>query len=248
MHIRSAMHGIGGKVLELLVNADGGDYRGRTIFRDGYQRYDFIEYRNKELLTVLGLVTVKRAYYYDREHRRGHCPKDFALGIERTSYSSGVRRMMSKVGAYRPSGLAHEDLYDLANIRVSAKEVERMSRKIGDQAERFDAAEVREVLSDKTYPIAPINRMYVCMDGTGVPVVRKETAGRQGKGRDGTAKTREAKLGCVFTQTGFDRKGCPVRDALDCQGGKQYHRSALQHHEQSLGRFLGTKGGSLRCL
>jgi hypothetical protein len=43
-------------------------------------------------------------------------------------------------------------------------------------------------------------------------VVKKETAGRQGKGEDGQAKTREAKLGCVFTQTGFDRKGRPVRD------------------------------------
>jgi hypothetical protein len=48
------------------------------------------------------------------------------------------------------------------------------------------------------------------MDGTRVPVVKKETAGRQGKGEDGQAKTRKAKLGCVFTQTGFDRKGRPV--------------------------------------
>jgi hypothetical protein len=50
------------------------------------------------------------------------------------------------------------------------------------------------------------------MDGTRVPVVKKETAGRQGKGEDGQAKTRKAKLGCVFTQTGFDRKGRPVWD------------------------------------
>jgi hypothetical protein len=50
------------------------------------------------------------------------------------------------------------------------------------------------------------------MDGTGVPVVKKENAGRKGKGEDGQAKTREAKLGCVFTQAGFDQKGRPVRD------------------------------------
>jgi hypothetical protein len=54
--------------------------------------------------------------------------------------------------------------------------------------------------------------MYVCMDGTGVPVVKKETAGRKGKGEDGQAKTREAKLGCVFTQTCVDREGRPARD------------------------------------
>jgi len=31
MHIRSSMHGIGSIMLEELLNADGGDYRGRTI-------------------------------------------------------------------------------------------------------------------------------------------------------------------------------------------------------------------------
>lgn len=206
------MHGIGSKVLEMLINADGGDYHGRTISRDESQEFNFIEYREKQLLTVLGLVTVKRAYYYNREQRKGYCPKDVALDIEGISYSPGVRRMMSKVGAYRPFGLGHEDLYELADIRVSAKEVERMTAKVGDQAENFHAEAAQEALSGKSIVIESIKRMYVCMDGTGVPVVKQETAGRQGKGKDGVAKTREAKLGCVFTQTGFDQEGRPVRD------------------------------------
>jgi hypothetical protein len=120
--------------------------------------------------------------------------------------------MMSKVGAYRPFGLGHEDLYDLADIRVSAKEVERISQAVGGQAEAFHAAEAEVSLSGNIIPIKPVPKMYVCIDGTGVPVVKKETAGRKGKGEDGQAKTREAKLGCVFTQTGFDREGRPVRD------------------------------------
>jgi hypothetical protein len=206
------MHGIGRGMLEMFVNADGGDYRGRAIPCEKDHQYEFIEFRDKKLLTVLGSVTVKRAYYYDRECRSGYCPKDRALDIEGTSYSSGVRRMMSKVGAYRPFGLGHEDLYDLADIRVSAKEVERISQAVGGQAEAFHAAEAEASLSGNIIPIKPVPKMYVCVDGTGVPVVKKETAGRKGKGEDGQAKTREAKLGCVFTQTGFDREGRPVRD------------------------------------
>ncbi len=54
--------------------------------------------------------------------------------------------------------------------------------------------------------------MYVQMDGTGLPMVSKETLGRSGKGEDGRAHTREAKLGCVFTQTTTDDQGRPVRD------------------------------------
>jgi hypothetical protein len=49
------------------------------------------------------------------------------------------------------------------------------------------------------------------MDGTGVPVVKKETLGRQGKIAGQPAHTREVKLGCVFTQTTWDREGYPIR-------------------------------------
>lgn len=212
MSIRSSMHRIGGSMLSILVNADGGGYQGRTIPCGEGHQYEFIDYRDKELLTVLGPVAVKRAYYYDQKCHAGFCPKDRFLDIEGTSYSSGVRRMMSKVGAYQPFGIGHQDLYELADIRVNAKAVERVSQTVGNQVEAFHAAEARASLSDKIVPIKPVPRMYVCMDGTGVPVVKKETAGRQGKGEDGQAKTREVKLGCVFIQTGVDRNGRPVRD------------------------------------
>ena len=59
---------------------------------------------------------------------------------------------------------------------------------------------------------APIPKLYITIDGTGVPTVPKETLGRHGKGPDGRARTREVKLGCLFTQTGMDDKGRPQRD------------------------------------
>lgn len=62
-------------------------------------------------------------------------------------------------------------------------------------------------------PVATtIEVLYVEPDGTGVPMVPAELSGRHGKQPDGSAKTREAKLGCVFTQTVLDRDGRPVRD------------------------------------
>jgi len=120
--------------------------------------------------------------------------------------------MMSKVGSYRPFDPGHEDLYELAGIRVTAKDVERVSERVGQQVEEYHAAQGESTLSDNVVPIKPVPRLYVCMDGTGVPVVKKETAGRQGKGEDGQAKTREVKLGCVFTQTAVDKEGRPIRD------------------------------------
>ena len=58
----------------------------------------------------------------------------------------------------------------------------------------------------------PIPILYVQIDGTGVPVVKAETEGRPGKIDGQPARTREAKLGCVFTQTKWDTEGYPIRD------------------------------------
>ena len=63
----------------------------------------------------------------------------------------------------------------------------------GEEAEEFQKKEVNEVLSGKGIPIKSVPTMYVCMDGTGVPVVKPETVGRHDKGEDGIAKTRVVK-------------------------------------------------------
>ena len=58
----------------------------------------------------------------------------------------------------------------------------------------------------------PIPILYIQMDGTGIPVVKKETVGRQGKTEGRPAHTREVKFGCAFTQTTWDKEGYPIRD------------------------------------
>lgn len=66
--------------------------------------------------------------------------------------------------------------------------------------------ELPEVLG----PAVPV--LYIEMDGTQIPMVRAELDGRAGRVEGQPARTREVKLGCVFTQTTTDEQGCPVRD------------------------------------
>jgi len=61
-------------------------------------------------------------------------------------------------------------------------------------------------------PVPLPDMLYIAVDGTGVPMVPAETAGRPGKGPDGKAHTREVKLASLFTQTTLDEDGRPVRD------------------------------------
>ena len=100
----------------------------------------------------------------------------------------------------------------MAGVVVQTKAVERISEAVGTAAEAANQAERIVTLAGKVPPVAEPSRLYVAMDGTGVPAVPRETEGRAGKAADGKAKTREAKLGCVFTQTSFDAEGWPIRD------------------------------------
>ena len=73
----------------------------------------------------------------------------------------------------------------------------------------------RAISDRKLIPLPPSplpDKLYAAIDGTGVPVTAKETAGRDGKGEDGRARTREVKLGVFFTQNEVDEDGYPVRD------------------------------------
>jgi len=214
--VRAAMHKVGSVLLEQLLNADHGGHRGPRIACGRGHQAEFIDYRTKHLQTILGDMQVRRAYYCCADcppaSGRGVIPKDQDLDVVGTSFSPGMRRLMARVGAQEPFEAARRDLAEVAGVVVQTKAVERISEAVGVAAEATNQAERAAILTGTGLPIAAAARLYVEMDGTGVPAVPKDTQGRAGKAADGKAKTREAKLGCVFTQISFDEEGWPVRD------------------------------------
>src|SRR5207247_8167855 len=100
---------------------------------------------------------------------------------------------------------AERHLEHTGGISVSARQVQRVVQRVGRGAQAWQEREAQPGSCD-----API--LYASGDGTGVPMVPEELEGRRGKQADGTAKTRQVYLGCVFTQHRVDEKGHPVRD------------------------------------
>jgi hypothetical protein len=108
--LRSSMHQIGGVLLEKLLNSDGGGYRGARIPCGQGHGSEFVEYRGKEVVTVLSRVTVQRAYYYCPDCAGGVIPKDQELDIVGTCFSPGVRRLMGHVGGKDSFAAGRKDL------------------------------------------------------------------------------------------------------------------------------------------
>ena len=211
MAIRSSMHQAGGVVLQKLVNLDGGHRGARVSCGQGHTA-EFVDYRTKRVITVLSPIQVERAYYHCSTCERGVIPKDGELDIAKTSCSPGVRRLIGHVGGKEAFEEGRRDLEELAGIEVKTKQVERISEHLGEQIEVMASFERQRVLSGKLLSFESVETLYIAVDGTGVPVVPRETEGRAGKKTSARAKTREVKIGCVFTQTTVNDKGYPVRD------------------------------------
>jgi hypothetical protein len=166
------------------------------------------------VLTVVGEVEVSRPYYLCPHCHTGQFPADVELDIENTEFSPGVRRMQAVVGQESPFDHGRQQMKLLAGLEVTTKAVERTAEAIGENIAAREQEEIQRAVQ-LDLPLAvgePVPILYVQMDGTGVPVVKKETVGRQGKTEGQPAHTRETKLGCVFTQTTWDKKGYPIRD------------------------------------
>jgi hypothetical protein len=214
MAVRSAMHRAGGAALNELLQFSEPSEQQRRVACDCGHEARYRELRSKPVLTAVGTVNVSRPYYLCPHCHCGQFPVDLELDIADTELSPGVRRMQALIGQDAPFDHGRQQLKLLANLDVTTKSVERTAEATGvDIAVREQQQIQRAVQLDLPIIIGePVPILYIEMDGTGVPVVKKETIGRQGKIQGQPAHTREVKLGCVFTQTRWDEEGYPIRD------------------------------------
>lgn len=175
---------------------------------EAYQPKVGEHFKGPQILQVqclFGSFTIVRKYYYHPLKGAGHFPADAALGLE-AGYTPALARLMCLEGADE-SGFekAERHLAETGGIGVSARQIQRVTQRVGASAQEWQQ---REGLLGQTD--API--LYVSADGTGIPMRKEVLADRRGKQPDGSAKTAQVYLGCVFTQHRCDPEGHPVRD------------------------------------
>jgi hypothetical protein len=213
MLVRDSMHRAGAATVQRLLCMPVPHDREVPCGCGREARYH--ESRHKQLLTMLGPVAFDRAYYVCAGCHQGQSPRDQELDVVGTECSPGVRRMMAVVGSESSFDRGRQQLQLLAGLEVTTKAVERHAEAIGTdivgreqrQRNRVVQLEFPDILG------AAVPVMYIEMDGTQLPMVRAELEGRAGRSPGQPARTREVKLGCVFTQTTTDLEGRPIRNA-----------------------------------
>jgi hypothetical protein len=176
-----------------------------------YQPKPGEERKSRETINTQGIFghfKLSRDYYYHAGKKQGHYPADAALGLE-VGYTPALAKLLCLEGADEATYLkAERHLQQTGGISVSARQIQRVVQRIGAPAQQWQERPAQPNQCQR----CAASVIYLSADGTGVPMVPEELAGRRGKQSDGKAKTRQVYLGCVFTQHGVDEKGRPVRD------------------------------------
>jgi hypothetical protein len=198
--IREALLRDGRRALEDLLNDAHWKVEGDRA-RPGEKGYAG---RPNQVDSLFGEVTLRRNYYTDGQGG-GRAPLDEALGLVE-GCTPALARLMCRAGAMQHYEAAAQSLNEYTGLSVEGRRIQRMVNRLGPQMAQWTQP------STETTPPPADQVFYVEGDGSGIPVRPEETQGRQGKQEDQSAKSREVKLGCVFTQTKEDEEGKPVRD------------------------------------
>lgn len=195
------------RAMEQRLNADLSDQTSSSVRCSCGNQARYAGRRTKQIESILGPLRLERAYYHCSSCGHGFCPRDQHLGLENTSLSPALTRLVGTVGAMVSFQEGSELLTELAGVSVDAKQVERTAEALGKEIAE-DERQYTEPLDTLALP----QTLYLGMDGTGIPLRAEELAGRSGKQPDGSAKTGEVKLCTVWSAESLDTEGMPIRD------------------------------------
>jgi hypothetical protein len=215
--MRAALSAAGAALLQAVLDEQDDGYCGPRAGCGCGGQAGYAGSRPKTITTVLGPVTLRRAWYHCGACQHGLAPRDARLGLLSSgALSPGLAEMAALAGAEVSFARAAGLLAGLAGVGLSPRTVERSAEATGAAARTAAGAEAAAITARVIVPLpppAPVpDMLYVEVDGTGVPVRASETEGRAGKGEDGKAGTREVKLARLFTVSRLDAGGRPVMD------------------------------------
>jgi hypothetical protein len=185
--------------------------------------------RPKQVLTLLGKITLQRAYYQcldtpqepecDGESacRHGEAPADALWGIQERRTSAGVQQAVSYLGALLPVAEAATAFSRLFPLQMSARQALYLMQPVGEALAAAEDEQVNalweEAAQMRTIPGSSvassgdgIDRLYIQLDGVLARLRRGSVPMEQNEQQGAGDVYREIKVGAVFpAQRGRER-------------------------------------------
>ena len=160
--IREAVLEVGAQALEVHLSRQKLGYEGSRRVCGCGQDQRFVGYRAKTIATLMGPITLRRAYYHCGSCGTGALPYDQRMGLGRTACSVGLAKAATWCAANHSFASAQAMLEELTGQRLGTSTIHRLSRQVGQVAAEHEA----EVSADTqtASPTAP-GRLYTAVDG-----------------------------------------------------------------------------------
>ena len=180
---------------------------------------EFKSYYEKRHVSLCCESVLRRAYYYCKNCGCGFAPVDAKLGLDSLCTSIGVRTQLARLAVWIPFERLSKELEVIFRLHLSKNTCERIAESVGERVKSENRLREAEVLSGCVdAPAAGANRLYVGIDGTGVPM--------RGGG------TRESKTGVIYETTKIGDKTKVVNaeylatlERVESFGGQVYARA-----------------------
>jgi hypothetical protein len=198
----TALRQDGGRLLEGLLNDPSRPVPDAQP-RPGEENYGR---RGVVIPTVFGLIALRRTYLYHETRQQGRYPLDEALRLV-DGYSPTLAQWMGRAAACAGSyAAAQEDLRVYAGVEIEARQIQRLVERLGPRLTQWCQQQ-----PEQFNPLAG-DIFCVGTDGTGAPMRPKALRGRKGKHPNQKARTREVKVGTIFTHRTPKAGERPLRD------------------------------------
>jgi hypothetical protein len=127
-------------------------------------------YRPRQIQTLLGVVTIRRAYFRCPACGASRIPYDQASGLGSSQISPGLARACSVLAAEESFASTSRKVEDLTGQRVSPKTVERVAEQVGTAALAQQEAAWKQYQQTHEPPAEEQTpaRLYIAVDGTTV--------------------------------------------------------------------------------
>jgi len=169
--IREAVLRVGAKAVEAHLAGKALGYEGSSRACDGPgcgRDQRFVGHRPRTLGTLMGQVTIRRAYYHCKGCGASRCPYDASVGLGPGHESVGLARAAALLAAFDPFVPAATLLLELTGQRLGDRTIHRVARRAGAAASE---AERQMALRMATWSVpaggveARPGRLYVAVDG-----------------------------------------------------------------------------------
>lgn len=154
------------KIQEEFLETKGSGFVGQKTPCCCGAKARFVACYPRQIITLAGVVSLRRAYYYCRSCRGGFCPLDAALCLGDEACSTQVRALLCRFASFLSFRQAAREMEVICGIRLSKSLLHRQAQTVGKALEQeWKEREQRLWQQQIPVPLCRPAQLHLSMDG-----------------------------------------------------------------------------------